>query len=259
MNRLQRLVLGALLALTVGATAAQNQVDPCAGKVIVTRVLPIRFRSVNEAVQIVDGLLGPCGAYRAPKAVRAITIEDEPRNVQRIVGAITGWDVPPPTIELTVSLILATREPAKTTGIAGEIRGVSELLAGLTQWTHFDKLGTATIKIVEGADGQVDLGGGYSVAFRVAAVDVSQAVIRLDPITLRKAPDPQEETGSTLREPKSLLSWAYDLQEGRMQIVAAPSRAKDRGLILALEGWTDIGGPPTTEERRAAKEKAGGP
>lgn len=252
----RRLLILVLAALPLfGATTALAQapapvVDPCAGKKLVTRVLPIRFRSVNDATEIAASLLGPCGEYRAPKSVRAITVIDELPNVQRVIEAISGWDVPPPNIEMTVSLIIASREPQQTNPVIGdELRGVSEALAGLTQWTKYEMVSSRSIKLVEGGSAQLELSDGFSVHLVVAAVDVNAGIIKLDPLVLSRIPQSGEQTSATVRQPQQMLSLRTNLREGHQEIIMAPNREKDRALIVALKAWTDIGGAPLPGEK----------
>lgn len=239
--------------------AAQNAepdapaVDVCAGKKLITRVMPVRFRPVSEAVDIAASLLGPCGEYRAPKSVRAVTVIDEPLYVSRVIEAIAGWDVPPPTVELTVSLIMARRDPpvagTARPPIGDELRGVSEALAGLTQWAQYDLVSSGTVKVIEGGSAVVELADGFSVQLAVAGVDVNAGIIKLDPLVLARLPQQGEVAGASRREPQPMLSIRTNLREGHQEIIMAPNREKDRALIVALKAWTDIGGPPRPIER----------
>ncbi|MFN7964450.1 MAG: hypothetical protein U0V87_02035 [Acidobacteriota bacterium] len=249
----------AVLAL-IGAPRSSAQsvpaADPCAGKRLVTKVVPIRFRAVNDAAEIAASLLGPCGEYRAPKSVRAITIIDESQYVQRVIEAISGWDVPPPTIELTVSLIIASREPKQSNPVIGdELRGVSEALAGLTQWTQYEMVSSRSIKLTEGGSAQLELSDGFGVHLVVAAVDVNAGIIKLDPLVLSRIPQSGEQTSATVRTPQQLLSLRTNLREGRQEIIMAPNREKDRALIVALKAWTDLGGSPLPVEKSPSQSE----
>jgi hypothetical protein len=246
-----------LIALLLGSgSLARGEAleNPCAEVKLTTKIIPVRFRPVGDAVQLVDGLLGPCGEYRAPKSVRAITVIDEAQNVSRILTAISDWDVPPPTVELTVSLIRATKQPpTQSLTLADEIRGITKTLGDLTQWTRFEKLDTATIKVSEGSTGQIEVAG-YSVQLHVAAVDVNHAMIKVDPVILSKLPEPAE-AGSATPLPSTLLQWVMNLREGVNELVAISGQQKDRGLVIAVRAWTDIAGGPSLDERRRAEEK----
>lgn len=242
---LPRAVLAAAaLASCAGAVArAQDQdaIPGCAGKKLESRVVAIRYKPVGEAALLVEQLLGPCGAYRIPKALKVITITDEAQHLERARQALVSWDVPPRTVEVSVSLILATRDAPPREGIAGEIREVSEQLAQLTRFTRFERLGTATVRALEGGQAEAEIGGHYRVVFHVQAVDAERGIVRIEPFELYQQPDPAE-AGAARPAPRRVLGMAVNLPEGRTNLVGAPARGNERALFLALTAWTEGAG-----------------
>jgi len=238
-----------LLALAPAAARAGGPGDVaagCAERDLSTRVFEVHFRPVSEAVLLVDQLLGPCGSYRVPKALGVIAVEDEPRALERVARALESWDVPPSSVEVTVSLILATREAPPAGGLRAELRDVSETLSRVTRWTHYERLGSARLHAVEGGTVQADLGQRYRVSFRVDAVDPDLGVVRLEPFDLLRLPGP-EETAAGLRSPLVILAnSALNVFEGRLNLVGAGSRQRDRALFVALEVWPQSGRPAAT-------------
>lgn len=232
------LALVAAAVLAPPAARAQDDVPPgCAGKTLRSRVFQVRFKPVPEAVLLIEQMLGPCGAYRVPKALRVVTVTDEARPIEQIAQALASWDVPPRPVEVTVSLILATRTPGPRSPLADEIRGVSQSLAQLTRFTHFERLGTATVRVLEGSLAEAEVGERYHVAFRVGAIDAEHGVVRLEPFELFQRPAPSE-TGSGTLQPRRLLEMTVNLPEGRMNLVGASGRGNERALFLALTAWT---------------------
>lgn len=243
LHRVLPVLVAALAALAPGhaAGAAPAAADECAGRRLSTRVFEVRFKPLSEAVLLVDQLLGRCGSYRVPKALGVIAVEDEPEALERIARAIESWDVPPPSVEITVSLILATREQPPDEGLRAELRDVSETLSRVTRWTHYERIGTARLHVVEGGAVQADLGENYRVSFRVDAVDGDLGVVRLEPFDLLRLPRP-EEAASGVRRPQVILAnSALNVFEGRLNLVGAGSRARDRALFVALEVWPRVG------------------
>jgi hypothetical protein len=165
-------------------------------------------------------------------------VEDERANLDRVSEALASWDVPPPVVEVSVSLVLATRDAPPAGGIAEELRDVSETLSRVTRWTNYERIGSATLRIAEGSRAEADLGDRYRVAFRVGGVDPDRGIVHLEPFDLLRMPHPNE-AASGLRSPRLLLAnSALNVFEGRPNFVGAPSRTRDRAIFLALEVWT---------------------
>lgn len=228
------LALG-IAATTASAFSAELPAAPnCQGITLQARVFTIRYRPVSEGALLVDQLLGPCGSYKVPKSLRLLSVEDEPNRLARIAEALASWDLPPRTVEITVSLILASRDPAPPGGLAQEIRGVSETLSQVTRWTSFNRLGSVTLRVAEGGEAEAELGDGYSVAFRLATVDKERQVVQLEPFDLKKSPG-NRETGAALGGARVVLGGlTINLPEGKLNLVGAPGRQQDRALFLAL-------------------------
>lgn len=232
------LTMSATSSWAQGGTAAQ--VD-CSQRKLSTQVVQVRYKPVSEAALLVNQLLGECGAYRVPKSLRMITVEDEPQRIAQIVEAVASWDTPPRAVDVTVSLVLATREPpprnqSAQAGIADEIRGVSRTLSELTNYTRFERLATVSVQSFEGGEAVVDLGEMYQVAFSVEHVDPGRAIV-FDPFQLKRRMASGEVSSSSRNTPRTLLSMSLNLPPGQLHIVGAPSRARDRALFLALESW----------------------
>jgi len=231
-------VLLAFLALAAAAPGPPaGDAGGCPGTAVERRVFPVRFHSMAEAALLLDQLVGPCGAYRVSKPPRAVTVDDTPDNLERIRQALASWDVPPRSVEITVSLVLATMDPPAGEGVLEEIRGVSRTLSEVMRWSHFERLGSVTLRVSEGGRAEALLGDDWQVVFRVAAVDPDQGTIRLEPFELFRLPVPRE-AASGLAAPRRVLGWTLNLPEGRMNLVGAPSRGRDRALFVAIEAWT---------------------
>ncbi|RMG45463.1 MAG: hypothetical protein D6718_07310 [Acidobacteria bacterium] len=236
-----RLTSAALLVAALAGAGFPARAADCSGKEIRSRVLPVRYKPVAEAAQLVDQLLGPCGAYRVPKSLRVITVEDEPDRLERIAEALASWDTPPQAVEVTVSLILATRETEPREGLAGELREVSDALAEVTGWTRFERIASATARTVEGGAIGVDLGERYRAELEIAAVDTDRGIVEVRPFVLEKRPAPRE-AGTALATPRPILTMELDLPEGRLHLVGAPARRRGQALFIALE--VNALGPP---------------
>ncbi len=240
MNRVVTIPLlaAALLAgLSTAGTAAGPETggEPaCDGKSIQARVIAVRYKPLSEASAVVEELLGPCGAVRVPKSSRLLTVEDEPERLDRIARALSAWDTPPRAVDMSISLILATRDPAPAGGIARELRGVSESLSQLTRYTSFKLLSSTTLRAMEGKRAEAALGERYSVAFRVASVDRERGVVTIETFDLLEQPA-SGEAGAAGASPRTILRLELALTHGREELVGAPGRRQDRAIFIALK------------------------
>ena len=232
------LLVSVLLAGVVTAAAAfgaETGGDPaCDGTSIEARVIAVRYKPLSEASAVVEELLGPCGAVRVPKSSRLLTVEDEPERLDRIARALTAWDTPPRAVDLSISLILATRDPAPSGGIARELRGVSESLSQLTRYTSFKLLSSTTLRAMEGKRAEAALGERYSVAFRVASVDRERGVVSIETFDLLEQPA-AGEAGAAGAAPRTVLRLELALPHGREELVGAPGRRQDRAIFIAIK------------------------
>lgn len=235
------LIVAVLLA--VSGLAGAEEPGGCEGKKLEVKVFPIRYKPISEAVLLVDQLLGLCGSYKVPKALRVVSVQDEPAQLEKIAQALASWDTPPRQVELTVSLILATRTAPPSKNLAGEIGQVSESLAQLTRFTSFERLGTVTLRAHEGGTAEGEIGEKYVVSFRVEGVDPERGIVRLGPVELFQRKDGRE-AGAADSSPRRLISMTVNLPEGRMNLVGAPGRGNDKALFLALTAWPESNPAP---------------
>lgn len=223
-------------ALPFGAAFGAEPGDEpsCDGTAIEARVIAVRYKPLSEASAVVEELLGPCGAVRVPKSSRLLTVEDEPQRLDRIARALAAWDTPPRAVDLSISLILATRDPAPPGGIARELRGVSESLSQLTRYTSFKLLSSTTLRAMEGKRAEAALGDRYAVAFRVASVDRERGVVSIETFDLLEQPA-AGEAGAAGQAPRTLLRLELALPHGREELVGAPGRRQDRAIFIAIK------------------------
>jgi hypothetical protein len=214
---------------------AETGGDPsCENKSIEARVIAVRYKPLSEASAVVEELLGPCGAVRVPKSSRLLTVEDEPGRLDRIARALSAWDTPPRAVDMSISLILATRDPAPPGGIAKELRGVSESLSQLTRYTSFKLLSSTTLRAMEGKRAEAALGERYSVAFRVASVDRERGVVSIETFDLLEQAA-AGEAGASGAAPRTILRLELALPHGREELVGAPGRRQDRAIFIAIK------------------------
>jgi hypothetical protein len=234
------LVIAAAAALAPARAqgSGEDGAVPCAERQLESRAIPVRYRPVNDAVRLVGDLLGPCGAYRVPRSTDVIVVEDEPERLDRISEAVASWDLPPRPVEVSISLVLASREAPPSQGIAPEIRELSDALSDLMTWSRYQRLGTTTLRVMEGGVVEAELAEDYRIAFEIGAVDSEHGIVPLEPFALyrRRAQGGVGASGSPWRKLLS-VSGDFTLEEGRQHVVAAPSRGREKALILTMSVW----------------------
>ncbi len=210
----------------------------CADVELHSQVVEIHFHPVTEAVLLIDQLLGPCGSYKVPKSLKIVIVEDERARIARIVEAIGSWDLPPQSVEVDVSLILASLAPGgeEAPAIAEELREVSRTLSEVTRWTRYRRLGTASVRIMEGGEAELEITEHYRLRVRVGKVDAERGLVQIEPFELIRTPS-RAEAASGLGVPRKVLGGTLDLQEGRMNLVFTPSRNRRRAIFLAMTVW----------------------
>jgi hypothetical protein len=225
--------------------AGEDAVVACSERTLASRAIPVRYRPVNEAARLIGELLGPCGAYRVPRSTEVIVVEDEPDRLDRISEAIASWDLPPRPVEVSISLVLASREAPPSKGIAPEIRELSDALSDLMTWSRYQRLGTTTLRVMEGGVVEAELAEDYRIAFEIGAVDSEHGIVPLEPFALYRR-QARGGIGASEAPWRKLLSVSGDftLEEGRQHVVAAPSRGREKALILTMSVWILEPGAP---------------
>jgi hypothetical protein len=232
------LVAGGLLTPAPAETGPPSGERACEGLEIESRAIPVRYRPVDEAVRLVSDLLGPCGAYRVPRSTDVIVVEDEPERVERVAEAVASWDLPPRPVEVSISLVLASREAPPSKGLAPDIRELSDALSDLMNWSRYQRLGTTTMRAMEGGVVEAELAEDYRIAFEIGPVDPEHGIVPLEPFALYRRVV-RGGAGADAEPWRKLLSVSGDfsLEEGRQHVVAAPSRGREKALILTMSVW----------------------
>lgn len=227
-------------ASSAAEAAASEDPDPCEELRLESRAITVRYRPIDEAVRLIGGLLGPCGAYRVPRSTDVVVVEDEPERLDRVEEAVASWDLPPRPVEVSISLVLASREAPPSEGIAPELRELSDALSDLMNWSRYQRLGTTTMRAMEGGVVEAEIAEDYRIAFEIGAVDPEHGIVPLEPFALyRRLARGGAGAGAADAPWRKLLAVSGDfaLEEGRQHVVAAPSRGREKALILTMSVW----------------------
>ncbi len=218
------------------APAEQGKADP-----VTARAYKVRFRSLEEAAQLVtrSGVLSERAVVTLQPAPRTLVVQDRASVLDRVGSLLDSFDVPPRSVDLTLTLFLGSDEREAQAGkqayageIAREVSGVIETLADFTRWTSYSILGAQFVTAIEGSKVEVRLSDEYRAIFEVGTVQDRPAIVRLRDFTLQhvsKAADGTERV-------ENRLVFDVDVPLGKFTTVgAARNPDSRRALFLAFQ------------------------
>ncbi len=230
-------IIAALLTLSAlagfgGAAFGQTDADP-----IGARAYEVRYRALSDAAELVEGLLSAEGVLTLKPRLKTLVVEDRNSVLDRVDSLLESFDLPPRSVEVTVTLFLGRREepPGGDSGgavpLSREVRGVIETLGDFTRWTSYEPLGSGSVVGVEGALLETSLTAEYLVSFTVESIHANGAV-KFQRFSLQRIE--RKEDGS--EERVNLYTAGMVVDAGDLTLlVAASGPDADRALFLALQ------------------------
>jgi hypothetical protein len=211
------------------AAAAETQARPSP---LGTRIFVLRYKKVDEAYLLISPYVGPRGSVKMQPAQRTLTVQDVPGNLQRIVGLIESYDVPPRSVEVSVQLILATSGESSPEPAPPPIRGVIDRLNALnTRWTDYKMVGNARVMGTEGERSSLRVGDDYKVDFRIDQVSEETRVIRFKPFELSR----REIAVEGNQRYASIMNTVLNLRDSQLFIVGASKvEQSQRALFMTI-------------------------
>ena len=216
-----------------GTPRAAAPAAPAAGMQV--RLFHIKFKDPGDAALLVSPHLSENGAVTTQPKLRILTVQDTPAVLDRIQDLLASFDVPPRSVEFTVTLILASlAEEASAEGkppISRVVRGIAEALPDITRWTNYKTLDSVKIEGSEGSKTSRDLADSYKVEFTLESVSESRGIIRLNPFSLLKG---ETDAGGTLVYRPVYTTTVNLKNEKLLTIGATKSETSPRALFLAM-------------------------
>jgi hypothetical protein len=203
-----------------------------------TRVFKVQFRSVDDVVLLVRNALGENGSLTLQPRLKAVIVTDEPALLDRVAQLIASFDVPPRQVHLAVQLLMGSHEqaPEKRRNAPGAPRlpGIDRDLRntlGLTSWTDYNLLGSASFTTAEGEESTLALGEGYRIRLTVGTVNEELRVTRFERFALEQRhtdADGQEEL-------RPIWDQVLNLRDNRLYVFGA-TRLEDssRAIFLSI-------------------------
>lgn len=229
--------LAALLQLAPAVAQPAAESDP-----VLARAFEVRYRPLVDAADLVGSLLSADGSLTLKPRLRTLVVQDHAAVLERVAALLEDYDLPPRSVEVTLSLFLGTDQRATRPGrrtpsgaFSKEVRGVIETLGDFTKWTAYEPLGSRSVTGVEGGDPVVaNLSDDYRVVFTVDAVHAVQGVVNVDFKRFSLQRMAVDDAGRT--EFDNLYTTEMVLPIGRLHVVGAASDpGSKRALFLTLQ------------------------
>jgi hypothetical protein len=202
------------------------------------RTFTIRYRNAGDVALLVQPLLSGAGSYTLQPALKTLTVQDTEAVLARVADVVRSFDVPPRNVEVTINLLVGSREGkpgAPSQNLSRELRGITDVLPDITKWTNYRLIDSVSITASEGAATTRTLGaGGAAGAWRIEmgiqSVDDEHGVIRIEPFVVRK-----EVTEAGAARWKQEYASKLNLRPGRLlTVVAARSEKSENALFLTI-------------------------
>lgn len=222
--------IAALLVVALHAPAvhaAGDDDDP-----IQARSYPVRFRPLADSAELVSSILSEDGEITMQMRLKRLVVKDRVSVLDQIPSLLESFDLPPRSVEVSISLALGTQAEAGRTqsgALHSRDRGIWEI-APITGFTAFDPLGKRAIVGVEGSTVTTELSEDYRVVFEVDWVDDERVKFkRFTLLRITRTPEGEEKI-------KNIYSAEITVKAGQPLLVgAAQAPNSKKALFLNLE------------------------
>ncbi len=223
-------LLAALVLAPVGLAADEPELE--------TRVFTVQFRSVTDVVLLVRNALGENGSLTLQPRLKAVIVTDEPVLLDRVAQLIASFDVPPRQVHLAVQLLMGSHEkdPEKRRSAPGAPRlpGIDRDLRdtlGLTSWTDYELLGSASFTTSEGEETTLALGEDYRIRLKVGTVNLDRRVTRFERFALER----RHTDAEGREELRPIWDQVLNLRDDRLYVFGATSMEdSSRAIFLSI-------------------------
>jgi type II secretory pathway component GspD/PulD (secretin) len=196
---------------------------------VVTKAFTIKFKEVDEVASLVNSLLSDKGAITIQPKLHTLVVQDSESNLREIEMAIAGFDTPPPTVEISLKLVRASKN-TQVTPVSEEIKQMAKL-GEVLKFNQYVLLDSSLIQSEEGQPSVVSLAKDYQLSFITDVVQEGKGVIRLKNFQLKKRK--KEVNGKESFVP--LISLTLNLRNAETLVLGASRfEESDQALVVIL-------------------------
>ena len=202
-----------------------------AEEVILTKAFTVKFKKVDEVASLIDGMLSEKGAITLQPRLRTLVVQDYGTNLRKIEMAIADYDLAPPSVEISVKLVLA-RKSTQETPISDEIKNMAKI-GEVLRFNHYSLLDSGLVESEEGRNTTLTLASDYQLNFITDVIQERSGTIRLKNFELKK-----RKKGIRGKETfATLLSVTINLRNAETLVLGASRfEESDHALLIILLG-----------------------
>jgi type II secretory pathway component GspD/PulD (secretin) len=216
--------IGLLLLLFASCT-----ISVFADEQVLTKAFTVKFKEVGEVASLVNSLLSDKGAVTIQPKLHTLVVQDFESNLREIEMAIAAFDTPPPTVEISLKLVRASKN-TQVTPVSEEIKQMAKL-GEVLKFNQYVLLDSSLIQSEEGQPSVVSLAKDYQLSFITDVVQEGKGVIRLKNFQLKKRK--KEINGKESFIP--LISLTLNLRNAETLVLGASRfEESDQALMVIL-------------------------
>ena len=198
---------------------------------IITKAFPVKFRKVEDAASLVNALLSEKGAVTMQPHIKTLVVQDYEKNLRQVEMALTEFDSPPPSIELSVKLVFA-RKTENAPPVSQEIKDIGKL-GEVLRFNDYTLLDNGIITSEEGRPAVLNLAKEYQISFTTDVVQEGNGVIRLKNFQLKKKRKGRAKSEAMV----PILSVTLNLKNAETLVLGASQfEESNHALLIVLLG-----------------------
>jgi hypothetical protein len=194
---------------------------------VLTKAFTVKFKPVDQVASVVNGLLSAKGAITLQPSLKTIVVQDYEKNLRQVEMAIAAYDVPPPSVEISVKLVKATKNPDPPP-VSEEIKSMARF-SEVLKFNDYSLLDSGVIESEEGQPSGLTLAREYQLNFLPDVIQEGNGIIRLKNFQLMK----RKVDGKGKATFAPLLSVTLNLRNAETLVLGA-SRFEDSDQALLI-------------------------
>jgi len=196
---------------------------------VLTKAFTVKFRRVDEVASMINRMLSDKGAVTLRPRLRTVVVQDYEKNLRKIELAVSAFDMPSPSVEISVKLVQAKKESGASI-VSEEIKSMAKI-GQVLRFNHFSLLDSGFIESEEGKTSEILLAKDYQLRFLPAVIQEGNGIIRLKDFQLNKRK--KDVTGKEIFYP--LISVTLNLRDSETLILGASRfEDSDHALLVVL-------------------------
>lgn len=198
---------------------------------LLTKAFTIKFKKVDEVTTLINGLLSEKGALTLQPSLHTIVVQDYEKNLRQVEMAIAAFDTPPPSVELSIKLVRASKNAAASP-VSEEIKNMAQF-SEVLKFNDYSLLDSGVIECQEGQSSVLTLAKDYQLTFLPDVIQEGNGIIRLQNFQLSR----RKVQGKGKPTYSPLISVTLNLRNAETLVLGATRfEDSDQALLVILMG-----------------------